>query len=112
MTAINKLSDTKVKNAKSKRAPYKLSDGDGLFLLVTPTGGKWWRIAYRLGGKQKLLSLGTYPAISLSMVRERRAETRRLITNGVDPSEYRKVRRDDGDGTFGAVARVLAPTEN
>jgi hypothetical protein len=66
------LSDIKVKSAKGREKPYKLNDGQGLYLQVTANGGKWWRFKYRFDDKEKLISLGTYPEISLADARERR----------------------------------------
>jgi integrase len=103
------LSDLQVKNAKPKDKDYKLSDGHGLHLLVTPTGGKLWRFQYRYTGKQKLLSLGAYPSISLANARQRREDARKLIANGVDPSEVRKAQKAatvaDSENSFEVVAR-------
>lgn len=84
------LSDTACKNAKPGEKPRKMFDGQGLFLLVTPKGGKWWRLKYRFGGKEKLLSLGTYPNTSLAQARERRDEARKQVAEGLDPSTVRK----------------------
>lgn len=75
------LTDVKVRNAKPKEKQYKLYDTGGLFLLVSPAGGKWWRFKYRFGGKEKLLSLGTYPEISLSKARERRRAARTQVAD-------------------------------
>ncbi|MFT3905624.1 MAG: integrase arm-type DNA-binding domain-containing protein [Steroidobacteraceae bacterium] len=98
------LTDAAIKAAKPKEKPYKLSDGKGLFLLVTPKGGRWWRLRYAHGGKEKLLSLGTYPEISLSRARARRDEARSQVAEGLDPSAVRKQARAARDDTFGAVA--------
>ncbi len=101
------LSDTKIRNSKPKSKQYKLFDGNGLFLIVTPAGGKWWRFKYRFGGKEKLLSLGTYPEVSLSQARERRFKARKQVANGVDPSQERKAEKaatKSGDNTFESVA--------
>lgn len=87
------LSDTTVRNAKSAAKPLKLTDEKGLFLLVTPAGGKWWRFKYRFEGKEKLLSLGVYPDVSLKSARDRRDEVRRLLVDGVDPSMNRKAQK-------------------
>lgn len=84
------LTDTAIKNAKPGAKPVKLSDEKGLFLLVTPAGGKWWRLKYRFGGKEKLLSLGTYPEVSLKDARQRRDDARKLLADGIDPGENRK----------------------
>lgn len=69
----------------------KLFDERGLFLIVTPTGGKWWRLRYRFDNKEKLLSLGVYPDVSLKAARSRRDELRALLANGIDPGVHRKV---------------------
>lgn len=84
------LSDTAIRAAKPKDKPYKLYDAGGLFIIVTPAGGKWWRFKYRLGGKEKLLSLGTYPDTGLKEARVKRDEARKLITQGIDPSAQRQ----------------------
>lgn len=103
------LSDVKARNARPKDKPYKMTDGAGLFLLVTPAGGKWWRFKYRFGGKEKLLSFGTYPEVSLADAREKRAEARKMVAAGIDPSEARKAKKaedaDNAANTFEAVAR-------
>lgn len=84
------LTDTTIKNAKPGEKPVKLYDADGLLLWVAPSGGKWWRLKYRLGGKEKMLSLGTYPEVGLREARERRDEARRRLADGIDPSAHRK----------------------
>jgi len=84
------LTDTAIRNTKPQAKDMKQSDGGGLFLLIKPNGSKWWRLAYRFNGKQKTLSLGTYPEVSLAQARERREDARKLLANRVDPSEARK----------------------
>ncbi|MFO0388377.1 MAG: tyrosine-type recombinase/integrase [Alphaproteobacteria bacterium] len=84
------LTDTAVKNAKAKTKPYKLTDGDGLYLLIKPNGGKYWRFKYLYVGKEKLLALGTYPEISLNDARDKRLAARKLLANGADPNSKRK----------------------
>lgn len=69
---------------------YKVYDSGGLSIIVTPSGGKWWRFKYRYWGKEKLLSLGTYSERVLKEAREKRNEAKRLIANGVDPSAQRQ----------------------
>jgi integrase len=99
------LSETAVKAAKPREKPYKLFDERGLFLLVTPAGGRWWRFKYRLEGKEKLLSLGVYPDVSLKQARERRDEIRRQVADDIDPSAKRQAEREAAVDTFEAVAR-------
>jgi integrase len=103
------LSDAKVRNAKAELKPYKISDGEGLFLLVATTGSKYWRLKYFFGGKEKLLALGVYPDVSLGDARERRAEARKAVAAGKDPSEVkREVKRLvilKNENAFESVAR-------
>lgn len=84
------LSNTAIINAKAAEKPYKLYDTNGLFMYVTPNGGKWWRLKYYFDGKEKLLSLGTYPDISLSQARQKREDSKKLLAIDIDPSENRK----------------------
>jgi len=103
------LTNTAVKNAKPGAKPIKLFDERGLFLIVTPSGGKWWRLKYRFDDKEKLLSLGIYPDVGLQDARERRDAARKLLANDIDPSENRKVqkaaRQDRAANSFEVVAR-------
>ncbi len=103
------LTDVKARTAKAKEKPYKLSDGDGLFLLVNPAGGKWWRFKYRFEGKEKLISFGTYPEVSLADAREKRDAARKLVAAGIDPGELRKAQKAStraiSENTFEVVAR-------
>ncbi len=103
------LTDATCKSARPGQKPFKLSDEKGLFLLIAPAGGKWWRLKYRIAGKEKLLSLGTYPEVSLKEARDRRDEARKLLTHGVDPSEQRKAMKtaqaDRAANSFEVVAR-------
>ena len=84
------LTDTAIRNAKPTEKTIKLFDGGGLYLEISPAGGKWWRLKYRFNGKEKRLSLGVYPDVNLKEARERRDSARKLLANGVDPSENRK----------------------
>src|SRR5262245_11086185 len=105
-----KLNDTKVRNAKAqageagKLRPLKLFDGGGMFLLVNPDGSKWWRLKYRMFGKEKSLSLGVYDDVSLKAAREKRDEARKLIAAGIDPSAQRRATKNAHADTFRAVA--------
>lgn len=105
------LTDTAVKAAKPQARPYKLSDGEGLHLLVTPSGGKLWRLAYRFGGKQKQLSLGSYDYVSLREAREGRTDAKKLLASGIDPGEVKKAAKAEqvaseevAQNTFGVIA--------
>ncbi|HHL2498941.1 TPA: tyrosine-type recombinase/integrase [Yersinia enterocolitica] len=102
------LSDVKVRTAKPEEKAYKLTDGEGMVLLVHPNGSKYWRLRYRFGGKEKMLALGKYPEVSLADARGRRDEARKLLANGVDPSENKKavkVEEEKEAITFEMVAR-------
>lgn len=84
------LNDVQIRTAKPAEKQYKLTDGEGMHLLVHPNGSKYWRLSYRFGGKQRTLALGVYPTITLAAAREKRAQAKRLIGTGVDPSEQKK----------------------
>lgn len=88
------LTDTAIRNAKPAEKPVKMYDERGLFLIVTSAGGKWWRFRYSFSGKEKLLSLGIYPDVSLKEAREKRNVARKLITQGIDPGVHRKATKE------------------
>jgi hypothetical protein len=102
------LTDLAIRNSKASTKPQKLSDGGGLFLLVTPAGGKLWRVGYRFDGKQKTVALGAYPEVTLAMARERLVETKKLLAAGRDPMVQAKIakitRSVAAANTFNAVA--------
>ena len=89
-----KLTDTFIRHVTGNDKVQKHSDGGGLFLYVTPTGKKSWRLAYRFAGKQKLISLGPYPSVSLREAREKREEAKKLLRENIDPSEARRQARE------------------
>jgi len=106
------LTDVAIRNAKAADKPVKMFDGAGLYLLVSPTGGKLWRFKYQFAGKEKLLALGKWPDVGLKMARYRRDEARSLVAQGVDPSEKRKQDKTEAvaqaaedANTFEVVAR-------
>lgn len=103
------LTDVNVRNAKLRVKDYKLYDGDGLYLLVAATGGKRWRFKYRFDGKEKLLSLGTYPERSLADARQDRDAARKQVAAGIDPGEFKKAkkaaREEVNANSFEVVAR-------
>ncbi|MEO6422841.1 MAG: integrase arm-type DNA-binding domain-containing protein [Candidatus Nitrotoga sp.] len=88
-----KLTDTAVRKAKPEVKPYKIADGGGMFLQVQPNGGKWWRLKYRFGGKEKLLALGVYADVTLADARSRRDEARKLLANGTDPGAVKQAQK-------------------
>ena len=103
------LTATSIKNARAVDKPLKLFDGGGLYLLVNPNGSRWWRFKYRYLGKEKLLSFGTYPDISLKDARDRRDEARKQLAADIDPGEHRKAMKTTlavrGENSFEIVAR-------
>ena len=106
------LTDTAIRSAKPQAKAVKLFDGGGLYLEISPAGGKWWRLKYRFAGKEKRISLGVYPAIGLKEARQKREEMKKLIAQGIDPSEQKKEERAaiiaaerEQAMTFEAVAR-------
>jgi integrase len=103
------LTDTACKNARPKANAYKKTDGNGLYLHVMPKGGRYWRLKYRFAGKEKVLALGVYPAVSLAKAREKRAVAKQMLADGIDPSVAKRDNRELSDlnaaNTFEAVAR-------
>ncbi|MCK5232634.1 MAG: tyrosine-type recombinase/integrase [Desulfobulbaceae bacterium] len=114
---IAPLTDTKVRTVRPTNRPQKIYDGGGLFLLITPSGGKLWKFKYRFEGKEKKLSFEAYPDSSLAKARQRREQARSLLANGVDPSitkKAQKVADTQETETFEVIARKwhvkFAPT--
>ena len=106
---MNKLTELQCKNAKPSEKTYKLFDGGGLYLEITPTGSKLWRLKYYHLGKEKKLAIGPYPQFSLKEAREKRDEAKKLIANFKDPVQEKRKRReqaiDDEHNTFEKIAR-------
>jgi integrase len=101
------LNDTRIRNAKPAERDTKLTDFDGLYLLVRPNGSRLWRFAYRFGGKQKQIALGAYPQVTLAEARDRREAARKLLAGGKDPSVERrleKIAKVAGSNSFREVA--------
>ena len=115
------LTDTAVRNAKSRKKPYRKFDGGGLYIEISPGGGKWWRFKYRFDGKEKRISLGTYPDVPLAGrkdkqtgewingARDKRDKARQLLADGIDPGKHRKIVREakiaGAANSFEAVGR-------
>jgi integrase len=89
------LTDTEIRKAKARNKAYRVSDGSGLYLWITPAGGKLWRWAYEYSGKEKLMSFGKYPDVPLALARERYGEARKLLATGIDPMAQRKVEKNE-----------------
>lgn len=106
------LSDVQIRNLRPREKAYKVADYDGLFVLVTPTGSKLWRFKYRIGKKEKLLSIGPYPEVGLGGARAARDNARAILARGEDPSELKKERKREADAlravTFAAQADAFA----
>ncbi|QBY42163.1 tyrosine-type recombinase/integrase [Arsenophonus nasoniae] len=104
-----KLTARQIDNSRAKDKDYKLSDGGGLHLLIKTNGSKYWRLKYRVGGKEKLLSLGVYPIITLATARRKRDEAKNLLLEGIDPSLDKKQKklasRHQNSNTFESIAR-------
>jgi integrase len=98
------LTDTVIRKAKTKDAAYRLSDGGGLYLWISPTGGKLWRWKYRFDGREKLMSFGSYPDVSLSLARDRHSEARKLRASGIDPMAQRKAEKAAVESSFQSIA--------
>lgn len=98
------LTEIEIRAAKAQEKPLKLYDGGGLYLLVNPNGSRWWRLKYRFDGKERGLSLGVYPDVSLKRARLGRDDARRLLVDGIDPSSHRQAEKEARAITFESVA--------
>lgn len=103
-----KLTVKQIDSSKPKEKDYKLSDGGGLYLLVKTNGGRYWRLKYRIDGKEKLLAIGIYPTITLADARRKRDDAKRLLADGIDPNQQRKEQKQaskiDSVNTFKNIA--------
>lgn len=103
-----KLTDIKIKNAKPKKKLYKLMDGRGLYLQISPSGGKYWRYNYRFLGKHKTLSIGLYPDITLKEARNKHFEARKMLDEDIDPAFQKKVKKslrlEQAENSFQSIA--------
>ena len=113
------LTDAKIKTAKPTDKNQKLSDGQGLFLLIKPSGGKYWRMKYRFSNKEKLLAIGVYPDVSLANARKAKEQARSLLAEGIDPMAHKKaLKLAKGEaaanmaGATGQEVRVRGRTTN
>ncbi len=102
------LSDLRVRNAKAEAAPYKMMDGGGMFLLVQPSGAKYWRWSYRFQRKQKTLALGVYPVVSLAAARRKCDDARQQLAAGIDPSQARKDAKQAAEAEAGNLFEIVA----
>ena len=103
-----KLTVKQIDSSKPKEKNYKLSDGGGLYLLVKTNGGRYWRLKYRIDGKEKLLAIGIYPTVTLADARRKRDDAKRLLADGIDPNQQRKEQKQaskiDSVNTFKNIA--------
>lgn len=103
------LTDIAIRNAKPREKPYKMGDSLSLYLLVAPSGGKLWKLKFRVDGKEKKLSLGSYPTVSLTEARKKRDDARKGLAAGTDPALEKRLtklrRREDSANTFSVIAR-------
>ena len=106
---MQRLNNTQIRNAKAQNKPVKLTDGEGLYLLVTSQGSKHWRLRYRLAGKENVFAIGTYPVIGLQEAREDRTAAKKLIAKGIHPAHNRKLEKirksHEQANSFEAVAK-------
>jgi len=100
------LTDTQIRKAKAGDEAYRMTDGNGLYLWVTPAGGKLWRWKYRHAGKEKLMSFGKYPSVSLLEAREKRSEASKLLAAGLDPMAQRKEEKAEAENTLQHVSAL------
>lgn len=105
LAATDFLTEARLRSAKPKGRPYKLRDGGGLFLLITPANGRRWRLRYKVRGRESMLGLGTYPATSLKAARAKRAEMRTALEAGKNPAAERRSERVNNADTFETLAR-------
>ena len=103
------LTDKNIRDAKPQERPYKLADGAGMYLLIRPDGSRYWRLKFRFGGREKLLALGTYPAVTLKEARKRRDDAKSALRDGRDPGAEKQATKRAakiaGANTFEAAAR-------
>jgi hypothetical protein len=99
------LTEARIRSAKPKDHPYKLRDGGGLFLLVTPANTRLWRLRYKVRGRESMLGLGSYPATSLKAARARRAVLRAALEAGKNPAAERRAEKESSANTFETLAR-------
>ncbi len=105
LAATDFLTETRIRSARPKARPYKLRDGGGLYLLVTPANARLWRLRYKVRGRESMLGLGTYPATSLKAERDRRTELRAALEAGKNPAAERRAERASASNTFETIAR-------
>ncbi|MBS5743747.1 MAG: DUF4102 domain-containing protein, partial [Neisseria sp.] len=109
------LNDTQIRKAKPAEKPYKLTDSNGLYIVINPNGSKLWRYRFRIDGRESVFSIGSYPEISLAESREKRKEARLLVQQGINPAKDRadKKRQNtrQNKNTFQAIAEEYFATK-
>ena len=110
------LTEVAIKSSKPREKPYKLADGLGMFLLINPNGSRLWRLKYRFGGKEKLLAIGSYPAVGLKQTRDFRDTARQLLKDGKDPALERKQLKQTNrvayENSFEIIAREFVKQQS
>ena len=101
---MTQLTEARIRAAKPKGKPYKLRDSRGLYLLVTPPGGRLWRLRYRHAGRESMVGLGAYPDVALKTARDRRDAARKLVASGVNPAAVKRAERAEHGNTFQPIA--------
>src|SRR6185437_15213858 len=104
LEALMALTDTVIRKSKPNGAAYRLRDGGGLYLQVTPADGKLWRWKYRFDGREKLMALGAYPEVPLSLARDRHADARKTLAHGIDPMAQRKAEKATAENSFETIS--------
>lgn len=102
------LSDAKLRNLKPAEKPFKTADGEGLYIVTNPNGSKLWRMGYRFGGKERVLSFGAYPHVTLLEARIKRGEAKKLLADGVDPGRVAKIEKAEAKEQNAASFKVVA----
>ena len=114
MAQVDLLTDKRVRALQPRQKPYRVADGRAMYLLVSPTGGKLWRVKFRHDGKERVLALGQYPDVGIAEARDKRDDARKLIAKGVDPVAHKRGQRnakhEQDSYTFSAAAAATLPT--
>lgn len=106
MAKVDLLSDKRIRALRPQQKPYRIADGRAMYLLVSPAGGKLWRLKFRLDGKERVLALGQYPDVSIADARDERDAARKLIAKGIDPVAQKRGQRDASTRQRATLSRL------